>query len=413
MTTPPVGSFQRLASVWERMASFATSLTWPGIESIVRKELIQLFRDPFLVTFIVLLPIVQLLVTGLAIAKDLQHIPLAICNLDHRNASIELIKSFQGSQVFNVTERSYLPSDAAVQTALRQGRFRVGIVIPPDFSERLLNPAGGVASVRILIDGANATIAKSMRANAMAVVESFQRQQTSNGMGLNSLSGAGTSANLLALPRVLPAATVLYNPELQTAYFLVPGILAIIMHMMTILFTSFAIVRERESGTLEQLMVTPIRVSDLMVGKILPYAMIGFLDMVLTLLVMVWFFDIGISGNFLFLLITSSVFIITSLAIGLLISTTCRSQVQAVQVTLALLLPSLMISGFVFPIEPIPWFIKIISYSLPITYYLEIIRGVVIKGSGLGELWLPTLTLSVLAGLLLTASVLRFKKRVA
>ena len=141
--------------------------------------------------------------------------------------------------------------------------------------------------------------------------------------------------------------------------------------------------------------------------------MIGFLDMVLTLLVIVWFFDIGISGNFLFLLATSSVFIITSLAIGLLISTTCRSQVQAVQVTLALLLPSLMISGFVFPIEPIPWFIKIISYSLPITYYLEIIRGVVIKGSGLSELWLPTLILSLLAGLLLTASVLRFKKRVA
>ncbi|MDH4379627.1 MAG: ABC transporter permease [Vampirovibrionales bacterium] len=412
MTTPPIWSVQRWASVWERMAGFATSLTWPGIESIVRKELIQLFRDPFLVTFIVLLPIVQLLVTGLAIAKDLQHIPLAICNLDHRNASIELIKTFQASQVFNVTERSYLPSDSAVQRALRQGKFRAGIVIPPDFSERLLNPSGGAASVRILIDGANATIAKSMRANAMAVVESFQRQQTLGGRSVSGLAGSSAS-NLMALPRVVSSATVLYNPELQTAYFLVPGILAIIMHMMTILFTSFAIVRERESGTLEQLMVTPIRVSDLMVGKILPYAMIGFLDMVLTLLVMVWFFDIGISGNFLFLLATSSIFIITSLAIGLLISTTCRSQVQAVQVTLALLLPSLMISGFVFPIEPIPWFIKIISYSLPITYYLEIIRGVVIKGSGLGELWLPTLILSVLAGLLLTTSVLRFKKRVA
>jgi ABC-2 type transport system permease protein len=200
---------------------------------------------------------------------------------------------------------------------------------------------------------------------------------------------------------------------LKTAYFLIPGILALIMHMMTILFTSFAIVRERESGTLEQLMATPIRVSDLMIGKVIPYAVIGLADMLLTLAVMVWFFDINISGSFWLLLVNSVVFIVTSLTIGLLISTTCRSQVQAVQLTMGLLLPSMMISGFVFPLEPMPWVIKVFSYLLPITHYLEIIRGVVIKGSGLAELWTYTAILAVLAMVLLIASMVRFKKQVA
>ncbi len=212
---------------------------------------------------------------------------------------------------------------------------------------------------------------------------------------------------------ISPKTKILYNPQLKTAYFLIPGILAIIMHMMTILFTSFAIVRERETGTLEQLMATPVRVSDLMIGKVVPYALIGFFDMVLTLGVMVWFFEIQISGNFWFLCGASIIFIVTSLAIGLLISTTCRSQVQAVQLTLALLLPSLLISGFVFPLEPMPWVIKIFSYLLPLTYYLEIIRGAVIKGIGLPELWPHTLALVLLSTVLLVASILRFKKRIA
>jgi ABC-2 type transport system permease protein len=160
-------------------------------------------------------------------------------------------------------------------------------------------------------------------------------------------------------------------------------------------------------------MVTPLLVTDLMLGKILPYALIGLLDMILTLGVMVGFFSIPISGGFGFLCIASTVFILTSLGLGLLISTCSRTQVQSVQMTMGLLLPSLLLSGFVFPLEPMPWFIKVISYLLPLTYYLEIIRGVVIKGSGFIELWQPFGLLAISTLVLMTLSILRFRKQVA
>lgn len=390
-----------LAKLWH----FLTSITLSGIESVVKKELIQLFRDPFLVTFIIALPIAQLLVTGLAISKDLKHINVVVCNYDNRNASIELVKEFQNSVFFNVEPDDYVSSETVLAQLIRKGAYRVGLVIPPDYSKNLLKNNQS-AQVRLVIDGANANVAKSIRAMAETVMQHHIHEVV-------KASPAAAERMAASVPPIEPITQVLYNPDLKTAYFLIPGILALIMHMMTILFTSFAIVRERESGTLEQLMATPIRVSDLMIGKVIPYAVIGLADMLLTLAVMVWFFDINISGSFWLLLVNSVVFIVTSLTIGLLISTTCRSQVQAVQLTMGLLLPSMMISGFVFPLEPMPWVIKVFSYLLPITHYLEIIRGVVIKGSGLAELWTYTAILAVLAMVLLIASMVRFKKQVA
>ncbi len=387
---------------------FLKGITLSGIRSIFRKEIIQLLRDPYLVTFIIALPIIQLLVTGLAISKDLKDITTVVCNYDNRNASIELLKAFDNSGYFDISDKYYVDSEEKLYKMIRQGKARVGITIPPDFSEKLLS---GVerAQVNITIDGTHANIAKSIQGMSAAIVENYGMQIRNQ----NAIRAEITSLAAAATGIVQPTTKILYNPELKSSYFLIPGILAIIMHMMTILFTSFAIVREREAGTLEQLMVTPIKVSDLMIGKVIPYAVIGFLDMVLTLAVMVWFFNISISGSFWFLLVASIVFIVTSLAIGLLISTTCRSQVQAVQLTLGLLLPSLLISGFVFPLEPMPWFIKIFSYSLPLTYYLDIIRGVVIKGIGVPELWLHMLILTGISALLLAGSIFRFKKQIA
>lgn len=387
---------------------FLRGITLSGIRSIFHKELIQLLRDPYLVAFIVTLPIIQLLVTGLAISKDLKDIATVVCNYDNRNASVELLKAFDNSGYFDINDKYYVDSEEKLYKMIRQGKARVGITIPPDFSEKLLS---GVerAQVNITIDGTHANIAKSIQGMSSAIVENY-------GMRIRSQNAIRTEITRLASAAtgiVQPNTKILYNPELKSSYFLIPGILAIIMHMMTILFTSFAIVRERETGTLEQLMVTPIRVSDLMIGKVIPYAVIGLLDMVLTLGVMVWFFNISITGSFWFLLVASVVFIVTSLAIGLLISTTCRSQVQAVQLTLGLLLPSLLISGFVFPLEPMPWFIKIFSYSLPLTYYLDIIRGVVIKGIGVPELWLHMLILTGISSILLAGSIFRFKKQIA
>lgn len=375
--------------------------TWAGIQAIFRKEMIQLMRDPYLVMFIIALPVVQLLVTGLAVQRDLSHIPTVVANYDKRYASQELLKDFRNSKLFDVQE---VTSDDEVMNRIRNGNYRVGIVIPPDFSEKALS-SHDMPKINIVVDGTHGNIAKTIVNGANLIVANHSRkilaqERPAGGMADSAMGGVGLSAK------------VLYNPTMSSAYFLVPAILAIVMHMMTILFTSFAIVRERESGTLEQLMVSPVRVPDLMLGKVLPYALIGFLDMLLTLGVMVWFFDIPITGNFLFLSVASLVFILCSLGIGLLISILCQTQVQAIQLTVAIFLPSLLLTGFVFPLEPMPWVIKLISYSLPLTYYLEIIRGVVIKGVGLEALWFQTLIVGFMACLTLGVSVLRFNKQI-
>lgn len=376
--------------------------TWAGIQSIFRKELIQLMRDPYLVMFIIALPIIQLMVTGLAVKRDLSHIPTVVANYDKRNASIELLKDFNNSRLFNI---QLVGSEEAVMHKIRMENYRVGIVIPPDFSEKLLS-GSEVPQVNVIIDGSNGAIAKTILTGAQLIVSNHSKKLLAEHTSSATLSDLGDSLGIQT------QAKVLYNPEMSSAYFLVPAILAIVMHMLTILFTSFAIVRERESGTLELLMVTPVRVPDLMLGKVLPYAFIGLLDMLLTLGVMVWFFDISISGNFGFLVLASIIFILASLGMGLLISILCHTQVQAIQLTVAIFLPSLLLTGFVFPLEPMPWFIKLISYSLPLTYYLEVIRGVVIKGVGAAELWFQTGVILLMAVVMLGTSILRFNKQI-
>ena len=385
---------------WESLSVGLFGFTWGGIQSIFRKEMIQLLRDPMLVAFIITLPVVQLLVTGLAVQRDLKHIPTLVANYDNRQPSFELLRDFQHSELFAIDTRG--GSEQQVVKAVRSGAYRVGIIIPPDYSENALS-GQSPAQVNVIIDGTQGNIAKTIVSGAQLIVANHQKKLAAEaGVDLSQLPDAGIDMN----------AKILYNPNMSTSFFLVPAILAIVMHMLTILFTSFAIVRERENGTLEQLMVTPVRVGDLMLGKVLPYALIGFMDMLLTLVVMVWFFSIRITGSFWYLCVASIIFILTSLGMGLLISTLSRTQVQAIQLTVAIFLPSLLLTGFVFPLEPMPWFIKIISYSLPLTYYLEIIRGVVIKGIGAGELWLQTSVLTGMALLLLGASILRFKKQI-
>lgn len=374
--------------------------TLNGVRTIFIKELIQLWRDPYLMIFIILLPFVQLLVTGLAVERDINHIPVIVSNHDKRNASSELLKDFQQSTVFDLSE--FEDDEGVLMAKIRHGTYRVGIIIPPDYSEKL-QAGNEPAEVNVVVDGVHANIAKSIVGAIQAVVANHNKKLGTMGAIVTPKEPGAVNANI----------KVLYNPDLKTANYLVPGILAIIMHMMTILFTSVAIVRERETGTLEQLMVTPVRTTDLMLGKILPYAVIGMLNLLLVLGVMVWFFNIPITGGFWFLVLASMVFIMVSLGIGLIISISCQTQTQAVQLTTAIFLPSLLLSGFVFPIEPMPFLIKLISFVLPMTYYLQIIRGVVNKGLDFPDLWFPTLILLMMAAGFLVFSILRFRKQVA
>lgn len=379
-------------------------ITLTGILTIFRKELIQLFRDPYLVGFIIALPIIQLMITGLAIQRDLKHIPTIVCNYDRRNDSIELLKSLTSSGYFDINDRQMVSSEIEAIQQVRKGKYRLAIIIPPDYSDQLLR-GSEQAEINLVVDGTNANISKS-------ILEALKLIVANHALSVSEINRSGSISGEPLSPVQLNT-KVLYNPDLKASYFLIPGILGIIMHMMTILLTSFAIVRERETGTLEQLMVTPILTPDLMLGKVLPYAAIGLLDMLLTLGVMISFFDIPVSGSLWFLVLASVIFILTSLGMGLMISTTCQTQVQAIQLTVAILLPSLLLTGFVFPLEPMPWFIKIVSYSLPLTYYLDIIRGVVIKGIGFNELSLQLTMLLVITVVSLGISMMRFKKQVA
>lgn len=380
--------------------------TQAGVASIFKKELIQLLRDRYLVAFIIALPIAQLLVTGLAIQRDMKHIPTLVLNRDKHYASFELLKAFEQSSYFDIKTLASVQTDESLIRTVKTGQYRLGLIIPPDYSKNLLS-GQSASQVNLVLDGTNANISKSILDAAQAILSNHALEVARQNSLQGGLGVAGRGRPIILQTKVIN------NPDLSPSIFLIPGILGVIMHLMTVLFTSSSIVRERETGTLEQLMVTPLLVTDLMLGKILPYALIGLLDMVLTLGVMVGFFSIPISGGFGFLCIASTVFILTSLGLGLLISTCSRTQVQSVQMTMGLLLPSLLLSGFVFPLEPMPWFIKVISYLLPLTYYLEIIRGVVIKGSGFMELWQPFGLLAISTVVLMTLSILRFRKQVA
>ncbi|MFM7389860.1 MAG: ABC transporter permease [Vampirovibrionales bacterium] len=385
-------------------------LTLAGVRSVFKKELIQLSRDRYLMAFIIALPVMQLLVTGVAVQKDVRHVPTPVYNYDRGQASQELLTSLQQSGYFELVPAGQqgIQTEEDLLRSVKQGRYRLGVIIPSDYSKNLLT-GNAKANVNVVLDGTNANISKGLL-DAVRAITQNQSMERLKQRRVASPNPVGTAA--LSNPIELQT-KIINNPDLSPSMFLIPGILGVIMHMMTVLLTSGSIVREREAGTLEQLMVSPLQPAELMLGKVLPYALIGLLDMVLTLSVMVGFFNISVTGGIGFLWVASLMFILNSLGLGLLLSTLSRTQTQSVQMTMGLLLPSLLLSGFVFPIEPMPWFIKLISYVLPLTYYLDIIRGVVIKSGGFVDLYTPFFLLMLSTCVLIGLSISRFRKQLS
>jgi ABC-2 type transport system permease protein len=379
-----------------------------GIGAIVKKEWIQIKRDKYTLLIIIFMPILQLLATGLAIQKDVKDLPTVIFDQSNSKYSRELIDAFRNSHYF--VPKYNVESQQAVVKVITAGKAKVGIIIPEEFGKNIMR--GQTAEIRMIIDGTNGGLAR-LAMNMGTLISSktggeFLQERLRKLSGLSEDGFAIKAENPIELK-----SQVLFNPDMKFAFFIVPGLLGMILQMLTMLFTSFAIVRERERGTLEQLMVTPIKSSELMIGKLIPYTVIGFIDMLLALAVMIWFFDINVSGQLWVLIFTSTIFLICSLAIGMLISTLAQTQVQAIQITFSISVPTLLLTGFVFPLEPIPLYIKWVSYLLPLTYYLDIIRGIVIRGAGMLELWVQTVTLMVFAIGLIFISVIRFRKKIA
>ena len=376
------------------------------------KEWLQLRRDKPLMGFLIALPMAQMIVMGLAIQNEVKDLPTLVYLQDPNNPALEVVKTLQANETFDVIleDRSISSAQEAIQ-AVKRGKYRIGVIIPPQFSRKALQ--GERPPLNVVIDGTNANMTKSV----VQALQSALRQPMGPNAALasdpklkltqvNGSSSGGLSGWFAALPEL----QILNNPELSAPLFLIPGIVGIIMHILTVLLSSFSLVRERESGTLEPLLVTPLKPLPLMVGKLFPYAVIGLIDMALALVLMLAVFSITVEGSFWFLAGSSVIFILASLALGLVFSIICRTQVQALQLTLGLLLPSLILSGFVFPIDPMPALIKVISYSLPLTYYLTIIRGVVIQGLGADQLWPNVVILAGFTVACLVFSTWRFRR---
>ncbi|MDK2971417.1 MAG: drug efflux transport system permease protein ybhF [Candidatus Sumerlaeota bacterium] len=364
-----------------------------GLLAIMYKEILQVRRDPA-TRFVFLIPVIQTIIFGFAIDMDVQHIPTVVFDQDRSMESRRVVERLENTGTFEIVGTA-LSSDEVYETIV-VGRAKVGIIVPPDYSARLLDSEQ--ATIQVLIDGSDSTVAN----NAM---------QTSRAIGqLQAMEMGGLDIDEMPV-EVRPR--VLFNPDLESAHFYVPGLIGIILQLVTVLLTAFSIVRERERGTLEQLVVTPVSKSALIIGKLVPYAVIGMAQTVFVLALMRFLFGVPISGDVGLLLALSGLFLLPSLALGILISTLSVNQAQAMQMALLVMLPSVLLSGFAFPRETMPLPIYGLSFCVPVTYYIQILRGLILRGAGLQALWPQTAALAGFAVLLVMLSMMRFKKRLA
>ena len=341
-----------------------------------------------------LVPAFNLVIFAYAIDLEVRNIPTAVYNLDGRERSRDLLDMFTNSGYFTVVKT--VGSDDELTGAIVRGDAKVGIKIPPDYTDRLLRGEG--TQVQVLLDGSDSTVAMQASGVADAIA---MRKSISILSKKVQLPGAFP---LDARPRVL------FNPDMKTPNFMVPGLVGILMQVVTMLLTAFAVVREKEMGTLEQLMVTPVSRLGLMLGKLVPYAVIGCFEAVFALALMRVMFQVPIEGSLVLLGAFGIIFVFTSLGLGLLISTLAENQMQAVQFSLLFVLPSLLLSGFIFPVASMPRPIFYIAMCIPATHWLAILRGIVLRAATFEDLWPKAAALAGIGLFLLTVSAARFRK---
>jgi ABC transporter DrrB family efflux protein len=364
-----------------------------GLFAVIYKEILQLRRDPA-TKFIFAIPAIQTIIFGFAIDLDVQHIPTAVWDMDRSAESRRLVEGFHNTGAFDVVRE--VGGGEEMRREIVAGRTRVGVIVPQDYSARLLS--GDQAAVQVLIDGSDSVVATNATLTASLIGQT------------QSLARAGLSPKTLPL-EVRPR--VLFNPDLIGSHFYVPALVGVILQFLTVTLTAFAIVRERERGTLEQLVVTPVSRWAIVLGKLLPYAAIGMAQTVFILGLMRFLFGVEIQGDLLLLLSLSALFLLPSLALGILISTIATNQAQAMQMAFLIMLPSVLLSGFAFPRETMPPPIFWLSHLIPVTYYIQILRGIILRGAGMWALWPQTLVLAGFTAILIALSALRFQKRIA
>ncbi len=368
--------------------------------SLIRKEFIQIVRDPRTLYITVAIPVIQLFLLGYTATTDVRNVPLAVFDQDRSPASRRLLDAYRAADYFRLAFD--VDSEDELRKLIDDGLARAGLIIPADYDNRLL--AGETAQAAFVLDGSDPNIA----ATSLAAAELIGRQHATS-LLVERFARLGVGGEL-RLP-IEVRARVWYNPDLISAYFMVPALIGMILQLLASILTATAIVRERERGTIEQLIVTPIRPWELIVGKIIPYVLIAFLDTLEILVVGALWFGVPIRGSLGLLLLLSSLFLVGSLGLGLFISSVSKTQQEAMLLAWFTLLPTIMLSGFFFPLAAMPRLLRAISYLIPLRYYLVIIRSILLKGTGADGLTLEILALAVFGTVMMGAAALRFRKR--
>jgi ABC-2 type transport system permease protein len=380
------------------------------IRHIIRKEFIQAFRDKRSRVLLFLPPVIQLFLFGYAVNMDISDIRLGVMDLSHSQQSRALVASFDASKYFRVIR--VIAHEQTIRKLLDRGTVQAVLKISADFSKNVKREEN--TTVQLIIDGSDSNTATLISQYATYIVSESSRnllnEWLDHKLSLRLLEGK--AEELGRIGEVTMHQRAWYNPNLTSRLFFVPGVIAMIVMLVITLLTAMAIVREKEIGTLEQLMVSPIRPSELILGKSIPFILVGYADMVLVTLVAVSWFRVPIRGSLALLFLSTSVYLLSALGVGLFISTVSQTQQQAMMTNFFFFSPMVLLSGFVFPIANMPRVIQVITYANPMRYFLVIIRGIFLKGIGVSVLWPQLVGLAIIGITLLTISTLRFRKRI-
>lgn len=373
---------------------------WERITTIIIKEFIQALRDPKMRVVIFVTPVVQLIVFSLAVSTDVRKIPTAVYDLDNTAESRRLIRNFVSSGYF--VPKYYIGSDTGQKRLIDQSRVSTVIRVNRGFSRDL--HAGRTAYVQLIVDGTDSNTAANILRYANSIIERSVSEITA------ALPGPAADNNR-AVPPVELRSRTWFNENLESRNYYIPGVAGMIVMLVTFLLTAMAIVKEKETGTIEQLIVSPIRPFELILGKLIPFAIIGILDVCVITAVAIGVLKVTVRGDLALLLLGSCLFILNTLGLGLLISTRSQTQQEALMSMFMVAQPMVLLSGFMFPIANMPPPVRVLTLINPLRYYLVIIRGIFLKGSGIGDLWPPMLALLVMGIVILTVSSLNFQKR--
>ncbi len=382
---------------------------WNRIREIIRKEFFQTLRDIRIFGLLIVPPLLQLVLFGYAVNLDVENARTAWMDMDHTPESRDLLAAFRGSRYFQIA--AFPRNDGEVQDLLDHGRVQAVVRVLPGFSRDI--GRGNAATVQILVDGTNSNTASIVSNYANQVVVAFAARMLTGRQNLPLLPGSAMTGG--AIPSVVPVLTaqsrVWFNPDLRSRVYFVPGVIVNIIALVTIMLTAMSIVREKEIGTMEQLMVTPIRPFELILGKLLPFALVGVLQVALVVAAALLIFGIPIRGNILLLFGCAVLFLLSTLGLGLFISTISQTQQQAMMWSFFFFMPAMLLSGFAFPIRNMPDPIQYLTYLNPLRYFMQIVRDLFLKGTGTEFLWRQMVALMAFGVTILGLSALRFRKK--